>query len=92
METRRIGSLEVSAVGLGTNNFGSRMEPSEVPRVVDAALEAGITFFDTADVYGESEELLGQALGRRRDQAVVATKFGSPLEGGPGGASPAYVR
>jgi aryl-alcohol dehydrogenase-like predicted oxidoreductase len=93
METRRIGSLEVSAVGLGTNNFGiGRMEPHEVPPVVDAALEAGINFFDTADAYGNSEELLGKALVGRRDEAIIATKFASPVDGGPGGARPDYVR
>jgi aryl-alcohol dehydrogenase-like predicted oxidoreductase len=93
MEMRTIGSLEVSAVGLGTNNFGiGRMEPQDVPPVVDAALEAGINFFDTADGYGNSEELLGKALVGRRDAAVIATKFASPVDGGPGGASPDYVR
>src|SRR5688572_7693947 len=93
METRKIGSLDVSAVGLGTNNFGiGRMEPSEVPPVVDAALEAGINLFDTADAYGNSEELLGKALGSRRDEVIIATKFASPVDGGPGGAKPDYVR
>ncbi len=84
--------MEVSTIGLGTNNFGSRMAPEDVSPVVDAALEAGITFFDTADVYGESEVRLGQALGSHRDDVVLATKFGSPLPGGGGGASPEYVR
>jgi aryl-alcohol dehydrogenase-like predicted oxidoreductase len=93
METRKIGSLDVSAVGLGTNNFGiGRMEAHEVPPVVDAALEAGINFFDTADAYGNSEELLGKALVGRRDQAIIATKFASPVDGGPGGARPDYIR
>lgn len=93
MEQRAIGSLQVSVVGLGTNNFGLRMEAREVPAVVDAALEAGINFFDTSDSYGESEPRLADALGSRRDDVVVATKFASPLAGdGSGGASAAYVR
>jgi len=92
MDTRRIGSLEVSVIGLGTNNFGFFMEEGAVAPVVDAALEAGITFFDTADSYLQSEARLGAALGRRRDQVVLATKFGSPVDGSPGGAAPGYVR
>jgi aryl-alcohol dehydrogenase-like predicted oxidoreductase len=93
METRRIGSLEVSAVGLGTNNFGiGRMDADEVPPVVDAAIEAGINLFDTADSYGDSEARLGRALAGRRDDVLVATKFASPVDGGPGGARPDYVR
>jgi aryl-alcohol dehydrogenase-like predicted oxidoreductase len=77
MDKRRIGSLEISIVGLGCNNFGGRMDEAATARVVDAALEAGINFFDTADVYGgtKSEEFLGRALGPRRDQAIIATKF-----------------
>ena len=92
MDTRRIGSLEVSVIGLGTNNFGFFMEADDVPAVVDAALEAGINFFDTADSYLESESRLAAALGSRRDEVVIGTKFGSPVDGGTGGASPAYVR
>jgi aryl-alcohol dehydrogenase-like predicted oxidoreductase len=92
METRRIGSLEVSVIGLGTNNFGFFMEADAVPAVVDAALEAGINFFDTADSYLESEARLAGALGARRDEVVIGTKFGSPVDGGDGGAAPAYVR
>ena len=94
MKTRAIGSLEVTVVGLGTNNFGLGMAADEVPAVVNAALEAGINFFDTADSYGASEERLGAALGRRRDDVLVATKFASPLRGEPdtGGARPDYVR
>jgi aryl-alcohol dehydrogenase-like predicted oxidoreductase len=89
-----MGSLDVTVVGLGTNNFGFFMVPGDVPAVVDAALEAGINFFDTSDSYGDSEEHLGKALGRRRDQVLIATKFGSPLIGdkNTGGAQPAYVR
>lgn len=72
METRRIGSLEVSAVGLGCNNFGGRLDAEGTTRVVHAATDAGINFFDTADVYGgtKSEEFLGQALGPRRDEVI----------------------
>ena len=93
MDTRKIGSLDVTVVGLGTNNFGLLMEEVDVPPVVDAALAAGINFFDTADSYGSSEERLGRALGTRRDQVVIATKFGSPLgKDQPGGARPEYVR
>ena len=92
MDTRRIGSLEVSVIGLGTNNFGFFMEEDAVAPVVDAALESGITFFDTADSYLDSEARLGRALGGRRDDVVIATKFGSPVDGGAGGAAPGYVR
>lgn len=95
METRHIGSLEVSIVGLGCNNFGRRLDLAQTQAVVDACLEVGITFFDTADVYGgdgESEELLGQALGARRDDVVVATKFGMKLDERRRGAHPDYVR
>ncbi|MGO8872684.1 MAG: aldo/keto reductase [Acidimicrobiales bacterium] len=92
MDTRRVGSLEVSLIGLGTNNFGFFMEEGAVRPVVDAALEVGINFFDTADSYAESEVRLGKALGDRRDQVVIATKFGSPVDGGPGGAAPDYLR
>ncbi len=93
MEARRIGTLEVSVVGLGTNNFGMGMQEDEVQKVVDAALAAGITFFDTSDSYHQSEERLGRALGSRRHEVVIATKFGSRVgEDGTGGARPEYVR
>lgn len=94
MQHRRIGSLEVSVVGIGCNNFGGRIGAEATDAVVRAALDAGITFFDTADIYGgsRSEELLGKALGSRRDEVVIATKFGMAREGHPGGASPEYVR
>jgi aryl-alcohol dehydrogenase-like predicted oxidoreductase len=94
MDTRTIGTLTVSEVGLGCNNFGMLIEQKESDAVVGAALNAGITLFDTADMYGgtKSEEYLGQALGARRDQIVLATKFGAPFEGHSGGASPAYIR
>ena len=93
METRQIGSLEVSTVGLGCNNFGRRLDSDATSAVVDAALDAGITFFDTADVYGgtKSEEYLARALGRRRDDVVVATKFGSRVDEQRRGARPEYV-
>jgi aryl-alcohol dehydrogenase-like predicted oxidoreductase len=91
MDIRHIGEIEVSVVGLGTNNFGMGMHADQVPPVVEAALDAGITFFDTADSYGDSEERLGQALGRHRDEVVIGTKFGSPVgAGGTGGAAPGY--
>jgi aryl-alcohol dehydrogenase-like predicted oxidoreductase len=94
MEMRRIGSLEVSAVGLGCNNFGWRIGASETARVVDAALDAGINFLDTADTYakGESEEFLGQSLRGRWNRVVIATKFGSKMDESRHGAKPAYVR
>jgi aryl-alcohol dehydrogenase-like predicted oxidoreductase len=94
MDTWRIGALEVSIVGLGCNNFGRRLDSGATAAVVDAALDAGINFFDTADVYGgtRSEEYLGRALGRRRDEVVVATKFGSAVDEQRKGARPEYVR
>jgi aryl-alcohol dehydrogenase-like predicted oxidoreductase len=94
METRKIGSLDASIVGLGCNNFGGRIDADATARVVDAALDAGVTFFDTADIYGgtHSEEFLGRALGTRRDRALIATKFGVPIDDDrKGGASAAYV-
>ena len=94
MEKRRIGALEVSAVGLGCNNFGTRLDYFGTAAVVETALDAGITFFDTADVYGRgrSEEFLGELLASRRDQVVIATKFGMEMGAGRKGAKPAYVR
>ena len=78
METRRIGSLEVSVVGLGCNNFGSRVDAAGTTAIVDAALDAGINFLDTADIYGRglSEEYMAPAVARRRGEMVLATKFG----------------
>lgn len=76
--------LTVSTVGLGCNNFGGRMADADVSAVVGAALDAGITLFDTADTYGGggvSETLLGKALAGRRDEAIIATKFGSDTHG-----------
>jgi aryl-alcohol dehydrogenase-like predicted oxidoreductase len=85
MRTRKLGPLDVSVVGLGCNNFGRTVDEAGTQAVVDAALEAGVTFFDTADVYGNkggSETLLGKALVGRRDQVVLATKFGSDMGAG----------
>ena len=86
--TRPLGDsgLEVSIVGLGCNNFGRRLDLDGTRAVVDAALEAGVTFFDTADIYGggQSEELLGKVLEGRRDQVVLATKFGMDMHDGKG--------
>ena len=91
--------LMVSVVGLGTNAFGARIDAEQTQAVVDAAIDAGITLFDTADTYGRgaSEELLGHALGKRRDDVVVATKFGMDMDGANGPdwgarASRRYVR
>jgi aryl-alcohol dehydrogenase-like predicted oxidoreductase len=85
MRTRKLGPLDVSVVGLGCNNFGRTVDEAGTQAVVDAALEAGVTFFDTADIYGNkggSETLLGKALVGRRDQVVLATKFGSDMGNG----------
>ena len=94
MRTRSIGSLEVSVVGLGCNNFGRRLDLARTKDVVGAALDAGVTFFDTADTYGgsDSEVFLGRALAGRRDEVVIASKFGYPAEGNElAGARPATV-
>jgi aryl-alcohol dehydrogenase-like predicted oxidoreductase len=93
MEHRSIGSLRVSAVGLGCNNFGMRIDEAATGRVVSSALDAGINFFDTADIYGstKSEEFLGRALAGRRHQAIVATKFGMAVDEQRKGARPEYV-
>jgi aryl-alcohol dehydrogenase-like predicted oxidoreductase len=82
MRYRPLGQsgLLVSVVGLGGNNFGSRLDVDGTRAVVDAAIDAGITLFDTSDTYGGgggSERVLGEILGSRRDQVVLATKFGS---------------
>lgn len=93
METRRIGSLTVSVVGLGCNNFGGRLDEARTAAVVHAALDAGITFFDTADIYGgtKSEAFLGRALDRRRNDVILATKFGMEVDPQRQGAKPDYV-
>jgi aryl-alcohol dehydrogenase-like predicted oxidoreductase len=94
MEYRKLGSLNVSLVGIGCNNFGWRIDTAGTAAVVDAALDAGINFFDTADVYGggQSEEFLGQALKGRREKAIIATKFGIKMGEGKEGARPEYIR
>jgi len=94
LPTRRIGSLEVPVVGLGCNNFGSRLDEGRTRRVVDAALDVGVNFFDTADIYGgtRSETFLGGILEGRRDRVVLATKFGMKVDRTRRGAAPAYVR
>src|SRR6478736_1062985 len=89
MEKRKLGNsgIEVSAVGLGCNNFGRRIHDVKDARaVVDRALDLGVNLFDTADAYGNgtSESFLGESLGARRKNAVIATKFGW---GSPSGAS-----
>lgn len=94
METRRIASLEVSVVGLGCNNFGRKLDFEGTSSVVNAAIDAGINLFDTADIYGgtKSEEFLGRVLGERRSQVNVATKFGMQVDEQRRGAHPDYVR
>jgi aryl-alcohol dehydrogenase-like predicted oxidoreductase len=87
--------LEVSVVGLGCNNFGRRIDLAATRTVVDAALDAGVTFLDTADTYGRglSEEYLGEVLEGRRDQVVLATKFGMDMGDGKGPrGSSGYIR
>lgn len=98
MITRALGAtgLAVSVLGLGCNNFGMRIDREGTRAVVDAALAAGINFFDTADVYGNrggSETMLGEVLGSRRKNIILASKFGLPMdaEGRLKGGSRAYV-
>src|ERR671919_1615755 len=98
MRLRPLGrtGLEVSVVGLGCNNFGGRIDERASRAVIDAALDSGVTFFDTADVYGgggKSEEIIGRALAGRRDQVVLATKFGHDMgDGEEARGSRAYIR
>ena len=94
MEHRSLGSLSVSVVGIGCNNFAKRLDQAATSAVVAAALESGVTFFDTADTYGDtlSEVFLGRALAGRRDEAVIATKFGMPIDATRFGARPEYVK
>jgi len=94
LEKRKIGSLEASLAGLGCNNFGWRIDADGTAAVVNAAIESGINFFDTADIYGggQSEEFLGRALKGRRDKVLIATKFGMKMAEGKQGGKPAYIR
>jgi len=98
MEFRNLGNsgLKVSLVGLGCNNFGMKISLEETRAVVSRALDEGITLFDTADIYGnrgQSEEMLGKALGDRRKDVLVASKFGMAMGDGPymKGASRRYI-
>lgn len=97
MKMRNLGAsgLLVSEVGLGCNNFGSRLGQEEASSVVDAAIDAGVSFFDTSDVYGrtQSETMIGVALGARRKDVVISTKFGRPLDDNPyhGGGSRRWI-
>jgi aryl-alcohol dehydrogenase-like predicted oxidoreductase len=96
METRPIGSLGASVIGLGCNNFGPRLDADRTAAVVDAAIDAGVTFLDTADIYGNgaSEEFIGRALARsgRRAEVVIATKFGHRSGHPDRGGHPDWVR
>jgi aryl-alcohol dehydrogenase-like predicted oxidoreductase len=94
MNKRSLGSLKVSEVGIGCNNFGIRLDYNATLEVVESALDAGINFFDTADIYGatNSEVFLGRALGARRGRVVIATKFGMPIDDDHYGAASHYVR
>jgi aryl-alcohol dehydrogenase-like predicted oxidoreductase len=98
MRTRFLGDggPEVSVVGLGTNNFGGRIDYQQSLAVIDAALDAGVTMFDTADIYGQgtSEEHIGRALEGRRDRVLIATKFGKPMDERPEErrGNPDYIR
>src|SRR6266516_1533858 len=98
MRTRRLGrdGPEVSVVGLGCNNFGGRIDLDATRAVVDAALDAGVTLFDTADIYGNgggSERFLGEVLQGRRDRVVLATKFGGDMgDGTTARGSRVYIR
>jgi aryl-alcohol dehydrogenase-like predicted oxidoreductase len=85
MRTLGDGGPEVSVVGLGTNNFGGRIDYEQSKAVLDTAIEEGITLLDTADIYsqGTSEEFIGRALEGRRDRVLIATKFGKPMDANP---------
>jgi aryl-alcohol dehydrogenase-like predicted oxidoreductase len=98
MRTRLLGEggPEVTVVGLGTNNFGGRCDYDQSLAVIDAALDAGVTLIDTADIYGQgtSEEFIGRALEGRRDRVLIATKFGKPMDEQPEErrGDPDYIR
>ena len=99
MQQRKLGNsdLVVSLLGVGGNNFATRLDLDATRKVVDKAIDLGVTLFDTADIYGNfggSEDYIGQVLGPRRKQVILATKFGMAMnkEGTLKGASPAYIR
>jgi aryl-alcohol dehydrogenase-like predicted oxidoreductase len=98
MDYRRLGDsgLKVSEIGLGCNNFGMRIDQAATDAVIDAAIEHGVTFFDTADVYGgrgKSEEMMGHSLKGKRHQVMLATKFAMPMGDAPDkrGGSRRYI-
>ncbi len=97
MQYRRLGNsgLNVSELGLGTNNFGGRTEDDQSIRVLDQSLDSGVNFIDTADMYngGRSEEVIGKGLKGKREKALIATKFAIPMGPGPnkGGGSRRYI-
>src|ERR1700727_4029261 len=98
MQKRQLGNsgIEVSLVGLGANNFGVRTDLEASRRVIHKALDLGVTLIDTADIYGNkggSEEILGEVLGSRRKDIVLATKVGLPMDdaGKLKGASRGYI-
>jgi aryl-alcohol dehydrogenase-like predicted oxidoreductase len=97
LPTRRLGdsALEVAEVGLGCNNFGGRIGREETGAVLEQALASGVTLFDTADIYGGgggSESLMGELLAGRREEFVLATKFGMEMKGAAGESAPAAAR
>jgi aryl-alcohol dehydrogenase-like predicted oxidoreductase len=96
MEQRPLGELQVSAVGLGCNNFGMTIDADQTKLVVDAAIDAGINYFDTAEMYGQgrSEEYLGRAIGSRRSEVLIASKWGhtANLADGERGGDPVQIR
>jgi aryl-alcohol dehydrogenase-like predicted oxidoreductase len=96
VRTRRIGSLDVTVIGVGCNNFGRQLDLAATKPIVEAAIEAGVNLFDTADAYGEpkteSERVLGEALKPHRRRVLIATKFGRVLDDRRRGAGASYVR
>ncbi len=94
LNRRPVGALEVTVIGLGCNNFGTRLDAAATASVVHGALDAGINFFDTADIYGKglSEEYIGKALVSRRSEVLLGTKFGMPMDDTRRGARPEYIR
>jgi aryl-alcohol dehydrogenase-like predicted oxidoreductase len=96
VQKRKIGSLDASVIGVGCNNFGGRIDETRTREVIGAAVDHGINFFDTADMYadGMSEELIGRFVVDRghRSQVLIATKFGQDMPGQGRGARPEYVK